>query len=136
MNNPNEMSYIEHLKELRSRLLRVFVVAGIFLICCLPFANEIYSLCKGLDIKYSELVRLVSYEERVGNSHLTVPGPDGKMGFGGSCFPKDMNSLITIFKNQDIESFVLAAAWERNIKIDRTEQDWKKLKGRAVSSKD
>ena len=44
MNNPNEMSYIEHLKELRSRLLRVFVVAGIFLICCLPFANEIYFL--------------------------------------------------------------------------------------------
>ncbi|MGY8772492.1 MAG: twin-arginine translocase subunit TatC, partial [Gammaproteobacteria bacterium] len=37
-------SYIEHLKELRSRLLRVFVVAGIFLICCLPFANEIYFL--------------------------------------------------------------------------------------------
>jgi sec-independent protein translocase protein TatC len=44
MNNPNEMSYIEHLKELRSRLLRVFVVAGIFLIFCLPFANEIYFL--------------------------------------------------------------------------------------------
>ena len=44
MNNPNEMSYIEHLKELRSRLLIVFVVAGIFLICCLPFANEIYFL--------------------------------------------------------------------------------------------
>ena len=44
MNNPNEMSYIEHLKELRSRLLRVFVVAGIFLICSLPFANEIYFL--------------------------------------------------------------------------------------------
>jgi nucleotide sugar dehydrogenase len=107
-----------------------------FLAVKVSFANEIYSLCKGLDIKYSELVRLVSYEERVGNSHLTVPGPDGKMGFGGSCFPKDINSLITIFKNQDIESFVLAAAWERNIKIDRAEQDWKKLKGRAVSSKD
>ena len=44
MNNPNEMSYIEHLKELRSRLLRVFAVAGIFLIFCLPFANEIYFL--------------------------------------------------------------------------------------------
>tara|TARA_B110000495_G_C23019873_1_gene604827 strand:+ start:112 stop:975 length:864 start_codon:yes stop_codon:yes gene_type:complete len=107
-----------------------------FLAVKVSFANEIYSLCKGLDIKYSELVRLVSSEERVGNSHLTVPGPDGKMGFGGSCFPKDINSLITIFKNQDIESFVLAAAWERNIKIDRAEQDWKKLKGRAVSSKD
>ncbi len=42
MSNPNEMSFIEHLKELRSRLIRVFIVIGLLLICCLPFANEIY----------------------------------------------------------------------------------------------
>jgi sec-independent protein translocase protein TatC len=42
MSNQNEMSYIEHLRELRSRLIRVFIVIGILLVCCLPFANEIY----------------------------------------------------------------------------------------------
>ena len=42
MSHQNEMSYIEHLKELRSRLIRIFVVIGVLLICCLPFANEIY----------------------------------------------------------------------------------------------
>ena len=42
MSNPNEMSYIEHLKEFRSRLIRIFIVIGILLVCCLPFANEIY----------------------------------------------------------------------------------------------
>ncbi|MDB9790300.1 twin-arginine translocase subunit TatC [Gammaproteobacteria bacterium] len=42
MTNSSEMSYVEHLKELRSRLIRVFAVAGVFLVCCLPFANEIY----------------------------------------------------------------------------------------------
>ena len=31
---------------------------------------------------------------RVGHSHTNVPGPDGKMGFGGSCFPKDVQALI------------------------------------------
>ena len=42
MTNSSEMSYVEHLKELRSRLIRVFAVVGVFLVCCLPFANEIY----------------------------------------------------------------------------------------------
>ena len=42
MSHQNEMSYIEHLKELRSRLIRIFVVIGVLLICFLPFANEIY----------------------------------------------------------------------------------------------
>ena len=30
---------------------------------------------------------------RVGHSHVNVPGPDGKYGFGGSCFPKKMCKL-------------------------------------------
>ena len=25
---------------------------------------------------------------------MSVPGPDGKYGFGGACFPKDVNALI------------------------------------------
>ena len=42
MNRQNEMSYIEHLKELRSRLIRIFIVIGVLLVCCFPFASEIY----------------------------------------------------------------------------------------------
>ena len=44
MSDPNEMSYIEHLKELRSRIIRMFLFAGFILICCLPFTNDIYTL--------------------------------------------------------------------------------------------
>ena len=35
---------------------------------------------------------------RVGDSHLNVPGPDGKSGFGGSCFPKDINAFMSFAK--------------------------------------
>ena len=42
MNNPNEMSYVEHLREFRSRLIIFFIFVCLVLICCLPFANEIY----------------------------------------------------------------------------------------------
>lgn len=41
--DPNEMTYIGHLKELRSRIIRIFLFAGFILICCLPFTNNIYA---------------------------------------------------------------------------------------------
>lgn len=107
-----------------------------FLALKVSFANEIYSLCEELNINYSEVLKLVSYEDRVGKSHLNVPGPDGRKGYGGSCFPKDINSLINVYKSNNIESFVLSASWKRNLTRDRPEEDWKDLKGRAVSHED
>ena len=71
-------------------------------------------------------------DKRIGTSHLSVPGPDGKKGFGGSCFPKDLKALLTVFENNNVESIVLKAAWERNKNIDRKNQDWNLLKGRAI----
>ena len=32
-------------------------------------------------------------DQRIGNSHITVPGPDGRKGYGGACFPKDTNAF-------------------------------------------
>ncbi len=43
MADPNDMTYIEHLKELRSRIIRMFMFAGFILACCLPFTNYIYT---------------------------------------------------------------------------------------------
>jgi len=43
MTNPNDMTFMEHLKELRSRIIRMFLFAGIILVCCLPFTNYIYA---------------------------------------------------------------------------------------------
>jgi len=68
-------------------------------------------------------------DDRIGSSHTDVPGPDGKAGFGGTCFPKDTNSLLHQMKN----SLVLKAVVERNQKVDRPEHDWESDKGRAVT---
>ena len=43
MNDPNDMTFMGHLKELRSRIIRMFLFAGIILVCCLPFTNHIYA---------------------------------------------------------------------------------------------
>ena len=129
---PNAQIMISN--HMESELSKYFI--NCFLAVKVSFANEIYSLCQELNIDYDEVLRLVSLENRVGNSHLSVPGPDGKKGFGGSCFPKDINSLINLFEKSKVESHVLSAAWKRNSTIDRSEKDWEKLKGRAVSEED
>jgi UDPglucose 6-dehydrogenase len=68
---------------------------------------------------------------RVGHSHMNVPGPDGKFGFGGSCFPKDIQAMINFAKSLGAPSNVLEGTWKTNLEV-RPEEDWKKLKGRAV----
>jgi len=68
---------------------------------------------------------------RVGDSHLQVPGPDGKRGFGGSCFPKDINAFMTFADSIGLDLNVLQGAWSTNLNV-RPEKDWENLKGRAV----
>ena len=75
------------------------------------------------------------YDQRIGSTHLSVPGPDGKMGVGGSCFPKDLNALISVAESAGIKPTVLKAAWEKNLEV-RPERDWEMLKGRAVMEED
>jgi UDPglucose 6-dehydrogenase len=68
---------------------------------------------------------------RIGHSHLAVPGPDGKKGFGGSCFPKDIPAMIQFGKSLGIDTTTLKGAWETNLNV-RPEKDWENLKGRAI----
>jgi nucleotide sugar dehydrogenase len=96
------------------------------------YANEIYSLCEKLNIDYHKVTQSAIKDKRISNSHLSVPGPDGKKGFGGSCLPKDVAALLAIFESNEVESLVLKAAWERNKNLDRNERDWELLKGRAI----
>ena len=63
---------------------------------------------------------------------MNVPGPDGKFGFGGSCFPKDIQALINFGQKLGINMNVLEGAWKTNLEV-RPEKDWENLKGRAVS---
>ena len=68
---------------------------------------------------------------RIGHSHLAVPGPDGKFGFGGSCFPKDVRALIAYGESLGIDMHTLKGVWDTNLKV-RPERDWEDLKGRSV----
>ena len=102
-----------------------------FLATKVSFANEMKLICDELNIDYDKVVEYSTYDDRLGKSHWAVPGPDGKNGFGGSCFPKDLNALIDLCYKKSIKANTLFGAWETNLEV-RPEQDWKDLKGRAV----
>lgn len=103
-----------------------------FLATKVAFANEIASLCEALGEDYDKVVEYATKDKRLGNSHWAVPGPDGKKGFGGSCFPKDLNALMKLFEEMDLECSTMKGAWETNLRV-RPEKDWCELKGRAVT---
>ena len=99
------------------------------------FANEMYGIASDIGADWDKVLEGVLSDGRIADSHLNVPGPDGKQGFGGSCFPKDINALITFCTERNISADVINAAWETNLKV-RPERDWEALLGRAVSSHD
>lgn len=94
--------------------------------------NEYNRLGDKLGIDWRTAMHGFAADGRVGDSHMQVPGPDGKLGFGGTCFPKDINAFIELGKENNLNMNVLEAAWKTNLEV-RPEADWKKLKGRAVS---
>ena len=102
-----------------------------FLAMKVSYANEMYQICKGLDIDYDKVVEYAQYDERIGNSHLEVPGPDGDFGYGGHCFPKDVRALIDIANIVNVPAIMLTATDFKNNQV-RKNKDWEKQKGRAV----
>jgi len=102
-----------------------------FLATKVSFANEMYQICNGLGIDYDKVIEYAIYDERLGRSHLNVPGPDGDFGYGGHCFPKDVNALIKVAQDLSIEPHMLKATNEKNNKV-RKNRDWEKQEGRAV----
>ena len=96
------------------------------------FMNEMKLIADKSNVDWDLAVDGFVRDGRIGHSHLAVPGPDGKRGFGGSCFPKDIQAMINFGKNLDVDMNTLLGAWATNLQV-RPEKDWENLKGRAVT---
>jgi len=106
-----------------------------FLATKVSFLNDMKLLSDKIDGDWDSILDGFIRDGRIGHSHLNVPGHDGKLGFGGSCFPKDIQAIIHFADSIDVNLSVLKGAWETNLKV-RPERDWEQLKGRAVSASD
>ena len=95
------------------------------------YMNEMYQVADKIGANWEDCIEGFALDGRVGHSHLNVPGPDGKFGFGGSCFPKDIQAMMNFADSLGVSPNVLTGVWEKNLEV-RPEEDWRKLKGRAV----
>jgi UDPglucose 6-dehydrogenase len=103
-----------------------------FLASKVIFANQLYEICDHAGIDYDKVCEYALYDNRIGKSHLAVPGPDGDFGFGGHCFPKDLAAMIYYAEKFSINPNFLKAIRNEN-NCYRKNKDWEKMKGRAVS---
>lgn len=105
---------------------------NLFFATKVSFLNEMLLVAEKVDADWETAVEGFILDGRIGHSHVKVPGHDGKRGFGGSCFPKDIQAMINFAKDLDIDMNVLEGVWKTNLQV-RPEKDWENLKGRAVS---
>jgi UDPglucose 6-dehydrogenase len=85
-----------------------------FLATKVAFMNEIYQLTTVSNIDYTRISSMMMADSRIGESHMQVPGPDGALGFGGMCFPKDTAALLKYSDAQGKYMNILDAAVKKN----------------------
>jgi UDPglucose 6-dehydrogenase len=95
------------------------------------FLNEMKLIADKCGVDWDMAIEGFVRDGRIGHSHLSVPGPDGKWGFGGSCFPKDVQAMIDFGESLGLYLHTLKGVWNTNCNV-RPEKDWEKLEGRAV----
>ena len=103
-----------------------------FLATKISFLNDMKILSEAVDAEWYDVLEGFIRDGRVGHTHLNVPGHDGKFGFGGSCFPKDIQAIINFADDLGLSLDTLKGAWKTNLKV-RPEKDWEKLEGRAIT---
>ena len=60
---------------------------------------------------------MISADKRIGDSHMQVPGHDGRLGFGGACLPKDSKAFSLYSETKHADLHVLKTAINTNNKI-------------------
>jgi nucleotide sugar dehydrogenase len=123
----NNINFIENSEAEMVKYFR-----NCFLSTKVSFCNEIEEFCSKKKINYDVVREFGGVDPRIGKSHTMVPGPDGKRGFGGTCFPKDTSALKHEMEQLGMKSYVLDSIIKRNLEVDRNEKDWEDNKGRAV----
>ncbi len=144
-NNPLANNIVEKLYRLRFPYTKIIktdfetaqlikYMANCFFATKVSFMNEMYQICKAINGDWDAALNGFISDGRIGNSHIDVPGHDGDFGFGGKCFPKDINAMIKRAEDLGVNPKVMKGAWEKNKEI-RTNLNWFDIPG-AVSKGD
>lgn len=96
--------------------------------------NEFKLISDKIGADWEKALHGFTADGRIGDSHLNVPGPDGDFGYGGTCFPKDVNAFIVFADSKGIDLKTIKGGWSTNIDV-RKNKDWNNKFNRSVNYK-
>jgi UDPglucose 6-dehydrogenase len=123
----------KYIRHTRKEAEMVKYAANVMLTLQIAAANEIYKICEATGVNYNSVKETVLLDKRIGRN-IHVPGPDGELGFGGKCFPKDLNALIYLARENNYRPYFLEEAWRLNEKLRKT-KDWLDIPGAVSENK-
>lgn len=107
----------EYIHLTRTQAEVVKYAANCLLATKVAFCNEFWQVCDAMGVDYDAIAECLAGDERLGSTHWQVPGPDGQLGFGGSCFPKDIQAWMAVARQRGIRPTVTEAAWEKSCEL-------------------
>ncbi|CAN5686885.1 UDP-glucose/GDP-mannose dehydrogenase family protein [soil metagenome] len=107
--------------------------ANAFLATKISFINEVANICELVGADVSSVAAGMGLDERIGPRFLNAG-----IGWGGSCFPKDVSALRSIAREYDYEPAILDAAVTVNVRqrkqvISKLQKDLHTLKGKRIA---
>ncbi|MCE5296317.1 MAG: UDP-glucose/GDP-mannose dehydrogenase family protein [Euryarchaeota archaeon] len=110
----------------------VKVASNAFLATKISFVNEVGNICKAMGIDFRQVAVGMGMDARIGKLFLR-PG----CGFGGSCFPKDLEGIIAEGRKYDASTYLLEAVRKVNreqpLKLVRLLENKMAVKGRTIA---
>lgn len=106
--------------------------ANAFLATKISFINEVANICDRVGADVTQVAQGIGLDSRIGNKFLQAG-----IGWGGSCFPKDVSALIHTADDYGYEAHLLKASVsvnqrQRLIVVEKLQQVLKILKGKTV----
>jgi UDPglucose 6-dehydrogenase len=106
--------------------------ANAFLATKISFINEVANICDRVGADVTQVAKGIGLDSRIGSKFLQAG-----IGWGGSCFPKDVSALIHTAHDYGYETELMNAAVKVNerqrlIIIEKLQQELKILKGKVI----
>ena len=96
-----------------SEAMKIF--ANTFYAVKIQYFNEVFAMCQKIGADYTKVRDLIVKNGWVNEMHTKVPGTDGKLSYGGLCFPKDTSAVAAQMGRMGVPNQVIQATVdERN----------------------
>lgn len=87
------------------------------------YNNQFAKWCSSQGVDWNEVTEVLKMDRRLGNTHYQVPGNNGEVGYGGSCFPKDISAILKIAEDNNVDMSLLKFQTEINETIRKAQQE-------------